>query len=522
MSEKSSSLDMDSASSSPSSGSDMDAPIAPTLGDLPVELKLVLLPYLYSDPKSVVNLSQTSKSFLILVSKTAGIISSLAKQKYGIDDLEKMPFIAEPRNKEDSWTAYSYLKRILIPYGNLLGLWQGDVPAFDGRFLSVSIDPLTGNIVGFDREPAVPESIGPLGQPGNMPVTRVFSIDGSIHADVLLDSINFTREVARRGGVLFSITATLLGVPIRGKAIVDCHGVRPGTRHARALGIGAGSTLHPTRILWGARGWSAAQADMTFDPARVLSRLLGVPHDDQAEGTASLPDDPFGDADSSGLHPPPPASSLPERMAFTANTNTFLPYRTDTTGTSSAEMFTIGCAAHSPLPAVAISPAGSVKRVTYSARFSRLKLPPQDSCLPFKEGIWLGTYGGHGIEYLLCRPSADGEEIEFAKVTGDSNVPRGAVSLKISKLSTGSGRRVKHFETHLDLSRSTEYGECFPLQHGEGFEPILFSGRATVALTGFSNPSSIDASVIVLNEQGTDVAVVWHELENVGRMRYVG
>lgn len=68
------------------------------------------------------------------------------------------------------------------------------------------------------------------------------------------------------------------------------------------------------------------------------------------------------------------------------------------------------------------------------------------------EGLWVGTYGGHGLEFgylsvklTLMESSVEGQAtwsrvVDFVKVTGDSNVPSGQVSwpslLSLSSLLT--------------------------------------------------------------------------------------
>jgi len=504
-----------------------------SLSSMPPELLLVLIKYLYCDVTSLLKLSETRRSFRRLLQSVVGIAGDVCRLNYGLEGLESMPFL-NPGKVIASWTPFSYLKRVLAVYGKLLGFWHGDVPAYDGRFLAASVDPDTGNIIGYEREALGPEARGPRGQTGAMAMSQSFSLNPGMSMDVLLENGEFTQLVAKRGGILFSIIVTDLGgEPIAGRLPVNCHGIRPGSRHARALG--PASTLHPVKIDWGGRGWAPPLAEGSYDPARILARLLGLPDGERPDETVvhGFPDAPFGPPTASGLFAAPRANAVPERLLFTTDANNFLSTmsRSETPPDSpnrADDIFTVNCAIHSRLPIVAIRESGDIARATYQTRWSRIKLPAPDSARPFKEGIWLGTYGSHGLEYLLGRISTVGDDegprmLEFTKITGDSNVPRGQVSLYfyLTPLPPGSARRLAHSGNTVDLSRSLEFGGSFSDEADE-FEPLVYKGRATVAMTAFSSPSAIEATIVLLNAEGTDVAVLWHDLENVGRMRWVG
>lgn len=506
----------------------------PTLLGLPDELKLALIRFLYCDLNALFALAGTCKATMNLIANTPGVVSEIARRNFGVGEngpaLEKMPFLTSPSSR---WTPFTYFRRVLVPHGRLIGLWHGDVPAYAGRFLQVSLDPSTGNIIGIEREPNVPEAIGPRGQPGAMPITKQLSINSIntvISVDVLLDNPEFAADVARRGGVLFSVIASGMGLAMDdglliGRIPVNCHGIRAGTWHARAFGPSAGATLHPVRITWqnNASPWSSRNADDGFDPAKLLSRLLGLAPEADADPTRALPEMPFGLPDDFGVHRPPRASAIPHRLQFTAGANKFLPLAdpetVEPTGVHSPnDTFMVSCPVHSPLPVIAILPSGDTQGAAYQTRFSRIILPTPGSTSPLREGIWLGTYGGHGCEYLLCRPGPEGA-IEFVKLTGDVNVPRGAVSLCLVADPSRSPRRIPHGDgpNFLDLSLSTEYGSAF--EDGKP-EPAMFRGWATVALSGYSMPSRIEATGVMMSSE--DLVVIWHELDNVGRMRWVG
>ncbi|KAJ3155603.1 hypothetical protein HDU89_006569 [Geranomyces variabilis] len=177
-------------------------------------------------------------------------------------------------------------------------------------------------------------------------------------------------------------------------------------------------------------------------------------------------------------------------------------------------------------------------------------LPPRMLVAPL-EGIWAGTYGGHGIEFLLlryeqapgitasaassCKP-ADDLDMVFYKVTGDVNVPRGEVSCR-AKLHDGTGNPyvrvplgppqqvttpgvgIGHDEDdpsylHYEYQRVLFGSEVF---FGTEFHCgcAAFPGVGTVAMTGYRSPTRIPNDVIVISE--TEVAVYWHDMRRVSR-----
>ncbi|GFR50053.1 hypothetical protein Agub_g12080, partial [Astrephomene gubernaculifera] len=81
-------------------------------------------------------------------------------------------------------------------------------------------------------------------------------------------------------------------------------------------------------------------------------------------------------------------------------------------------------APHEALPAPGGPPAAA------AAASAPMQVPPQPLPVHPLEGVWRGTYGAHGIEVLHVRRSGPAV-LEGRKLTGDDNVPAGALSFRI-------------------------------------------------------------------------------------------
>ncbi|CAB4373197.1 unnamed protein product [Rhizophagus irregularis] len=91
------------------------------------------------------------------------------------------------------------------------------------------------------------------------------------------------------------------------------------------------------------------------------------------------------------------------------------------------------------------------------------------------DGIWVGDYGGHGIEFLLLKYEISG--CLFAtKITGDINVPRGEISWKCN------------LDDQLRICDEREW-------NGK----ISYRAKSKIAYGGFRNPSEIDSEVIIVS-----------------------
>ncbi|KAJ3005888.1 hypothetical protein HKX48_000415 [Thoreauomyces humboldtii] len=182
-----------------------------------------------------------------------------------------------------------------------------------------------------------------------------------------------------------------------------------------------------------------------------------------------------------------------------------------------------------------------------------VRLPPGFGVRPL-EGIWAGTYGSHGIEFLLLRyepskaapppyvpfsvymePEDPPLDMMFYKVTGDVNVPRGEVSCRAS-LHDGKGNAfVRTYSVdEEEATEGTDDGEDPPgqvlsehhgldLAHGrfasEFRSARVFPGFGTIAMSGYRSPQEITNDVIVISE--TEVAVYWHDMRKVSRFTKV-
>ncbi|KAJ3339688.1 hypothetical protein HDU93_007914 [Gonapodya sp. JEL0774] len=176
----------------------------------------------------------------------------------------------------------------------------------------------------------------------------------------------------------------------------------------------------------------------------------------------------------------------------------------------------------------------------YRSVFSRVSVPPKPMGLEkppvnVKEGVWVGTYGGHGLEFLFVTADISDDHIEpphwqlrFEKLTGDVNVPRGATSLQAylhlpidprrapvrrtsqtfamnsqDELSVVEAAGAEGAEAvSWDLTKAWEFREGVDggmdtgeLRSDKGEVKIhAFPAQATVALTGYRNVGRIEAT----------------------------
>ncbi|PLW25468.1 hypothetical protein PCASD_26249 [Puccinia coronata f. sp. avenae] len=139
------------------------------------------------------------------------------------------------------------------------------------------------------------------------------------------------------------------------------------------------------------------------------------------------------------------------------------------------------------------------------------------------EGLWVGCYGSHGIEFgkiILTHPaphssdSSSGHLISFVKLTGDPNVPAGQVSWKFSCDNLHSVHPISLSEAvSIDLGLSQADGGWL-------------KGQGQVAHTNYEEPAWINTEVQLISgdhpssgalEEGLDAAP--HPLCQVQQMR---
>ena len=147
-------------------------------------------------------------------------------------------------------------------------------------------------------------------------------------------------------------------------------------------------------------------------------------------------------------------------------------------------------------------------------------------------GVWKGTYGAHGVEIVRIEfedaspPPHHDLALVATKVTGDSNVPAGAVTFTV--LPGAHGQR------GADASRAA--GGVLTLPHGGGplrlppgttadvdfdlADPPIVVGAvwpavATVAEVGYTNPSSIPATLATIVDRPDAFLVAWSALGSV-------
>lgn len=117
--------------------------------------------------------------------------------------------------------------------------------------------------------------------------------------------------------------------------------------------------------------------------------------------------------------------------------------------------------------------------------------PPRMTIAP-KEGIWAGTYGSHGIEFLLLRYEAcdAGTDLAIYKITGDVNVPRGEISCR-SNLGDGEGFSYIRQGVDDEETVTEDFALSSPQFPPEFHNARSYPGEGTVALAGYRSPQKI-------------------------------
>ncbi|CAI2184705.1 18152_t:CDS:2 [Funneliformis geosporum] len=105
------------------------------------------------------------------------------------------------------------------------------------------------------------------------------------------------------------------------------------------------------------------------------------------------------------------------------------------------------------------------------------------------DGIWIGDYGAHGIEFILFREDDSGY-LFATKITGDINVPRGEISWRCN------------LKDQVRICDELEW-------NGK----VSYRAKTKVAYEGFRNPDEIDSEVIIVSYD--KLVVYWYDLSEM-------
>ncbi|OBZ69294.1 hypothetical protein A0H81_10921 [Grifola frondosa] len=124
-------------------------------------------------------------------------------------------------------------------------------------------------------------------------------------------------------------------------------------------------------------------------------------------------------------------------------------------------------------------------------------------------GLWLGSHGPHGTECLYVEWDEIQSTLRGWKITGDENVPRGALSWDVS-----TARLYQVSSTQSDL-----FARSF------GTSPIarLYEGTGTVSARGFMPHQQNHLSLVMGVDEPDVFRILWVEVEEVSMyIRYKG
>lgn len=124
------------------------------------------------------------------------------------------------------------------------------------------------------------------------------------------------------------------------------------------------------------------------------------------------------------------------------------------------------------------------------------------------EGMWLGAYASHGTEVLYVYYDEPAQAVRAVKITGDLNVPRGAITWEFFLTD-----RMRPDELPHDVAKAEEvFGDLSTVR--------IFRGTGTISGTGFveeHRETSIDYIGIVSRDE---IRVNWFDMDEDYSPRY--
>ncbi|OCH92226.1 hypothetical protein OBBRIDRAFT_818389 [Obba rivulosa] len=417
------------------------------MGILDLPLDVVLIIFHYSSASAIARLLSSCR-ILHALTRDDTIWRHLA----GLYGLRELTYFG----CKSYYVAYTGL---LHTYGPLIGLWASDLP-YTGNILQFTLEPgnkhQCGGIVGYTWRFRVlePEELDAPEVPETPRLIRVMRI-GFPGVDLSNGDHHFASRIRFR-------------TP------------SSSTNQSLFLHTRQGRFIHPE--------FPDALASQWLDRARQLPRLeeRHSPEVDQTEAVSAI--------------------SRPRvHVIFTAPTDQRKP-----------RAISFECESlclHSSGPFLSFE-----NRIPFSPRYYPLHgsdstaytAPHSDLCtLKSLTGLWFGTHGPHGTECLYVEWNVSAQVLIGRKITGDENVPRGAVSWTATTTEISS----------IPSSRQDAYTRAF----GNLSQCRLYPGMGTGSGRGFM-PHQRDSHTLAVGVIAVDeIRILWVDLNEISRyIRYTG
>ncbi|KAI0766344.1 hypothetical protein BD413DRAFT_481183 [Trametes elegans] len=359
-----------------------------------------------------------------------------------------------------SW--FTIYTRLLHTYGPMLGMWAGD-------------HPYTGGVIEIGLHPGVADNPGGI-------VVDLLRFRSLQPEDLDVPETPELPAYIRLAKIDFSTTPTLSGPP---DFICCCNKRAP--RHRAWFELFSSST----------RGFYLQTRQGQYQHPDLPSAESHSWVEDSRY--PRLPCIELEDVDQTTQVPPRPRVPI----VYTAPTA----YRKPPTISLSCEL---GCIAHARpfLGFEDISPAPPRFYPLRHHASPYLNPTSADWSPGMLEGLWLGSHGPHGTEclYIDIERSSHSAELRAWKITGDENVPRGAISWRVGvktpyQLSVGHRQLCERLLGDLD-------GHVF------------FDGTGTYSGRGFLPHHRETVSVVLAVGQTEMLRVVWDGEEASAYIRY--